>query len=53
MPWEDASNNADKVVNPHHILLYGDFMIPGADPKIYCEIPEMEELKHRVEEYLR
>ena len=30
----------------------GDFMIPGADPRLYTEIPEMDALKHRVEEDL-
>ena len=37
---------------PHERLLYGDFMVPGADPRVYAEIPDMVELKHRVEEYL-
>jgi len=39
-------------VQPNPILLYGDFMIPGADPRTYAEISDMDDLKHRVEDYL-
>jgi len=33
-------------------LICGDFMIPGADPKIYEEIKNMDQLQPTVEEYL-
>eukprot|EP00741_Cyanophora_paradoxa_P012299 tig00000169_g11885.t1 len=33
-------------------LIYGDFMVPGADPRTYDEISDMEKLKRIVEEYL-
>ena len=39
-------------VKPRERLLYGDFMVPGADPRVYAEIPDMDELKHTVEDYL-
>lgn len=33
-------------------IICGDFMIPGADPKIYEEIKVMDELQPTIEEYL-
>ncbi|KAJ1569497.1 Dynein heavy chain 1, axonemal [Cladochytrium tenue] len=33
-------------------LLYGDYMTPGADPKIYVEIKDMRRLVKLAEEYL-
>jgi dynein heavy chain len=33
-------------------LLYGDYMTPGADPKIYVEIKDMKRLVKLAEEYL-
>ena len=41
-----------KVVVPHSPLLYGDFMYPGADPKLYEEIPNVQKLVETIEEYL-
>ncbi|RYY37138.1 hypothetical protein EON62_01310, partial [archaeon] len=33
-------------------LLYGDYTVPGADPRIYTEVENMEALQPTVEEYL-
>ncbi|TPX59753.1 hypothetical protein SpCBS45565_g07659 [Spizellomyces sp. 'palustris'] len=33
-------------------LLYGDYMTPGADPKVYTEIKDMKRLVKLAEEYL-
>jgi dynein heavy chain len=33
-------------------LIYGDYMVPGADPTIYNEIEDLDKLKTTVEEYL-
>jgi dynein heavy chain, axonemal len=33
-------------------ILYGDYMVPGADPKIYTEIKDMRRLVKVTEEYL-
>jgi len=33
-------------------LLFADFMVPGADPKIYTEVPDQEGLMNVVTEYL-
>jgi len=33
-------------------LMFGDFMIPGADPKVYTEIQDQEQLLTVVNEYL-
>jgi dynein heavy chain, axonemal len=33
-------------------LIYGDFMVPGADPRVYSEIQDMDKLVRMVEEYL-
>ncbi|KAG2485619.1 hypothetical protein HYH03_015682 [Edaphochlamys debaryana] len=33
-------------------LIYGDFMVPGADPKVYLQITDMTKLVRVVEEYL-
>jgi len=39
-------------VSPNERLIYGDFMIPGADPRVYDEIPDMANLQKTVEDYL-
>ena len=33
-------------------LIFGDFMVPGADPKVYEEVRDMEALVATMEEYL-
>ncbi len=33
-------------------LIYGDFMVPGADPRVYAPIQDMSRLVKVVEEYL-
>ena len=33
-------------------LIYGDFMVPGADPKLYSEITDTTKMVSIVEEYL-
>lgn len=33
-------------------LIYGDFMVPGADPRVYAQITDMNKLVRVVEEYL-
>jgi dynein heavy chain len=40
-----------KVVTGEY-LIYGDYMVPGADPKLYQEITDIPTLKTTVEEYL-
>ncbi|KAJ3125137.1 Dynein heavy chain 1, axonemal [Nowakowskiella sp. JEL0407] len=44
MGWSDIVQNEP--------LLYGDFMTPGADPKVYCEIKDIRKLVKVAEEYL-
>jgi dynein heavy chain len=34
-------------------LIYGDYMDPTADPKVYSEVADLEELQTTVKEYLR
>ena len=34
------------------LLICGDFMIPGAEPKIYEQILELDSLQPTIEEYL-
>ena len=48
----DANKNGD--VDPGELrrLMFGDFMVPGADPKIYAEIIEYEKLYTVVSDYL-
>ncbi|KAF4320280.1 hypothetical protein JM18_005063 [Phytophthora kernoviae] len=41
-----------ELVHPTPTLFYGDYMVPGADPKIYEEISDVEKLQAQVEEYL-
>jgi len=36
----------------HDILIYGDFMVPNADVKIYSEVTDFPKLKTVLEEYL-
>ena len=33
-------------------VLYGDYMVPGADPKVYAEVEDAAKLQPTVEEYL-
>ena len=33
-------------------LIFGDFMIPGADPRIYNEINDMEKIKVVMDDYM-
>jgi len=33
-------------------LIYGDYMVPGADPKYYEQVTDMAKLKSTIEEYL-
>ncbi|KAL4086285.1 hypothetical protein PRIC1_014412 [Phytophthora ramorum] len=40
------------LVHPTPTLFYGDYMVPGADPKVYEEIADVEKLQAQVEEYL-
>eukprot|EP00741_Cyanophora_paradoxa_P002452 tig00000076_g2377.t1 len=44
MEWDD-------VVTTER-LIYGDFLVPGADPKVYTEISDLHKLQRIVEEYL-
>ncbi|KAI9209204.1 dynein heavy chain and region D6 of dynein motor-domain-containing protein, partial [Polychytrium aggregatum] len=48
----DKLNMSWKEVVTIEPLLYGDYMTPGADPKIYVEIKDMRKLVKVVEEYL-
>uniref|UniRef100_K3W9Z0 AAA+ ATPase domain-containing protein n=1 Tax=Globisporangium ultimum (strain ATCC 200006 / CBS 805.95 / DAOM BR144) TaxID=431595 RepID=K3W9Z0_GLOUD len=41
-----------KLVHPGKNLFYGDYMVPGADPKVYEEIADVDKLQSQVEEYL-
>lgn len=40
------------LIVPDEKVLYGDYMVPGADPKIYEEVCDREKLVATVEEYL-
>jgi len=40
-----------KVV-PRGRVIYGDYMVPGADPKVYEEVPDLDSLVPTIEEYL-
>ena len=35
-----------------HRLIYGDFMVPGADPRVYDECPDMDQLTKIMNDYL-
>ncbi|XP_054832932.1 dynein axonemal heavy chain 1 [Eublepharis macularius] len=48
LEWETTF---DEVV-PFQPLLYGDFMMPGADMKLYELIEDKEKLLHVIEEYM-
>eukprot|EP00026_Physarum_polycephalum_P000043 Phypoly_transcript_00043.p1 GENE.Phypoly_transcript_00043~~Phypoly_transcript_00043.p1 ORF type:complete len:2765 (+),score=358.08 Phypoly_transcript_00043:606-8297(+) len=37
---------------PHNRLIYGDFIVPNADPKVYTEMDDMPRLTHAIESYL-
>ncbi|KAK1936683.1 Dynein heavy chain 1 [Phytophthora citrophthora] len=47
-----AKKAAWELVHPSQTLFYGDYMVPGADPKVYEEISDVEKLQAQVEEYL-
>ena len=49
---EYFSMEYEEVVDGSRRLIYGDYMVPGADPKIYEEVVDMDRLKSTVEEYL-
>lgn len=40
------------IIHPTDYLFYGDYMVPGADPKVYEEIADVEKLQAQIEEYL-
>ncbi|KAJ0398628.1 hypothetical protein P43SY_007486 [Pythium insidiosum] len=40
------------LVHPCKTLFFGDYMVPGADPKVYEEITDVDKLQGQVEEYL-
>jgi dynein heavy chain, axonemal len=42
----------DDVAGGRATILFGDYMVPGADPKIYCEVDNMSALQPVIEEYL-
>ncbi|KAJ3111551.1 Dynein heavy chain 1, axonemal [Phlyctochytrium bullatum] len=44
LTWQEVVTNEP--------LLYGDYMTPGADPKVYVEIKDMRRLVKLAEEYL-
>ena len=44
--------NYDEVAGGRATILYGDYMIPGAEPKIYAEVDDMSKLQPVIEEYL-
>ncbi|RLO04474.1 hypothetical protein DYB28_010789, partial [Aphanomyces astaci] len=48
----DTKQKIWAIVVPSSNLLFGDYMVPGADPKIYEEITDMDKLVAQVEEYL-
>ncbi|KAG3225312.1 Dynein heavy chain 1, axonemal [Phytophthora cactorum] len=48
----DSRKAAWDLVHPTPTLFYGDYMVPGADPKVYEEISDVEKLQAQVEEYL-
>jgi len=41
----------DEVVGSER-LIYGDYMVPGADPKYYEQVTDLAKLKSTIEEYL-
>jgi dynein heavy chain len=43
----------DDVMGDAERLIYGDYMIPGADPRIYEQVTDMDKLKSTIEEYLQ
>ncbi|XP_071059360.1 dynein axonemal heavy chain 1-like [Pseudochaenichthys georgianus] len=48
---QDFDCNFEEAV-PCQPVLYGDFMIPGADPKVYTLIEDMEQLAKVMEKYM-
>ena len=41
-----------KTIVPNDRLIYGDYMEPGADPKLYDEVPDLAKLQTTIVEYL-
>lgn len=48
---EDYNLEYDKVVTVEPVI-YGDFMIPNADPRLYSEIDDFTQMKKVIEDYL-
>ena len=46
--------NEDGEIDAHELrrLMFGDFMVPGADPKIYAELDDFDQVVDVVSEYL-
>ncbi|CBJ31041.1 dynein heavy chain [Ectocarpus siliculosus] len=44
MDWHD--------VVPQERLIYGDYMIPGAEPTVYEEVPDLDKLTSTINQYL-
>jgi len=44
--------NYEEVTSGRSTILYGDYMIPGAEPKVYAEVDDMTKLQPVIEEYL-
>jgi len=42
----------DEIMGGVERLIYGDYMVPGADPRIYEQVEDMVNLKSTIEEYL-
>jgi len=40
------------VVGDRPTIIFGDYMVPGADPKIYAEVTNLSQFQPAVEEYL-
>ena len=48
----DADGNG--FVDPHELrkLMFGDFLVPGADPRVYTEVTDYDALRSVISEYL-
>jgi dynein heavy chain len=42
----------DECIGGVERLIYGDYMVPGADPRIYEQVTDMDKLKSTIEDYL-
>ncbi|CAM9123848.1 unnamed protein product [Hapterophycus canaliculatus] len=49
LDWEETIGAPE---TPRSFLMYADFLIPGAEPKVYEEVKDYENLQTTVEEYL-